>query len=221
MYRAPNCGQQDFLSELKQLLETSIKHQHSIILGDLNINLIETSITHIPEISKCYGKSLFFQRIFHPTRVTTTTASVIHNIFTIIFLQKNHSANSYRWHIRSSASVSFNGDRKDRTNEQNVQSYWIVNDTTMNNIIAFLETTDWSDIFFLCDSKISSKAYQSFINIYVKTSNNCFPIAYRNKQVFKTPLLTSAQLKSCRTKYFLYKYFLKNPSPENKPKFIT
>ena len=43
MYRAPNCGQQDFLSELKQLLDTLIKHQHSIILGDLNINLIETS----------------------------------------------------------------------------------------------------------------------------------------------------------------------------------
>ena len=43
MYWAPNCDQQDFLSELKQLLDISIKHQHSIILGDFNNNLIETS----------------------------------------------------------------------------------------------------------------------------------------------------------------------------------
>ena len=52
---------------------------------------------------------------------------------------------------------------------------------TMNNFIAFLETTDWSDVFYLCDSENASKAYQSFINIYVKTYNNCFHNAFRNR----------------------------------------
>ena len=36
-----------------------------------------------------------------------------------------------------------------KTNEQNVRSYQIMNDTSMNNFIASLESTDRSDVFSL------------------------------------------------------------------------
>ena len=85
-----------------------------------------------------------------------------------------------------------------------------------------IEVTDWSETLGYCRTLEVSKGYQSFINVYSEAYNRCFPIAphctkhYR----FKKPWMTPGLLKSCYKKNNLCKKFLKDPSAENKSKFI-
>ena len=85
-----------------------------------------------------------------------------------------------------------------------------------------IEGMDWSETLGYCRTLEVSKGYQSFINVYSEVYNRCFPIApHRTKHYrFKKPWMTPGLLKSCYKKSNLYKKFLKDPSADNKSKFI-
>ena len=68
----------------------------------------------------------------------------------------------------------------------------------------------------------SCLAYSNFICQYLSFYNECFPLISTNSSPgCKQPWMTSALLKSCRTKNKLYKSFIKHPTEQNKSVFIS
>ena len=83
VYRAPNLHPDDFLSKNTEVLD-KISRENKIcyLLGDFNLNLINFQ-THNPtgEFLDDMYSHMFFPLITRPSRITSHTATLIHNIF--------------------------------------------------------------------------------------------------------------------------------------------
>ena len=79
------------------------------------------------------------------------------------------------------------------------------------NIIEFknqLAQTDWS---FVIETEEPNLAYETFIKLYLKIYNTCFPLRWITvkRKSFLSPWITKGLIKSSKQKQKLYKTFLK------------
>ncbi|KAA5784729.1 hypothetical protein F3H09_31280 [Pseudomonas aeruginosa] len=119
VYRPPN-SLYDFFENIMEcvLLKLSVSNKHVFICGDFNINLLENTNATIRfrTLLKSYNLSNLFSE---PTRITSTSATCIDNIFTnvkplhkyiINHLSSDHSGQSLSFKIKSVSDV--NSSRK-------------------------------------------------------------------------------------------------------------
>src|SRR6218665_1059597 len=87
-----------------------------------------------------------------------------------------------------------------------------------------LASTDWSDITDLCAEFGPELAYAAFSQRFRALYDKAFPIIKKTTKPtvkFKQPWMTPSLRKSCQTKNKLYALFLRNPTVDNKDKFVA
>ena len=204
VYRPPNTDVQTFTEKLAEIL-SNIKNEHKTvyIMGDFNIDLLSVD-THIPSsdfLELMYSHGLF-PTISKPTRVTTSSKTLIDNIFT----NDISYSNCYQGVLFQKISDHFpifliNNDCKFRKHDK---YFWkrCINDQTMKKFISQIKTIDWSEVL-QCDNGLV--AFEIFHNKYLKLYNSMFPLK-RVKLAYKTRKLwlTNGLKKAIQIKNSLY-----------------
>ena len=91
-----------------------------------------------------------------------------------------------------------------------------------NKFIELLSSCEWMDVYNNCAVDDPCLAYSNFICQYLSFCNECFPLISTNSSPgCQQPWMTSALLKSCRTKNKLYKSFIKHSIEQNKCPFLV
>jgi exonuclease III len=215
IYRIPGTDPTDFNNILSDTLNKIDQEKKNCIhIGDYNINLINSD-THLPSnqfININFSHSLL-PTINRPTRITSSTASLIDNIFTNF----HDSSNSYSGIIMTDLSdhfpVFFIQFTEDLIKPETFITY---RSNTDDNKILFktkLQDIDWKPIL---DDSDTQSSYSKFHEILSKTENDSFPIK-RIKAGYSTKLkwLTMGIKKSISHKHKLHILYLKTPSPDN------
>ena len=92
IYKPPNSNIDSFNDELLSILNsTSREIKNSIIMGDFNLNLINTNSRQVNDFTNNTYATGFYPTISKPTRIANHSATIIDNIFTNITQHKIHS----------------------------------------------------------------------------------------------------------------------------------
>ena len=88
-----------------------------------------------------------------------------------------------------------------------------------------LASTDWSDITDPCAELGPELAYAAFSQRFRALYDKAFPIIKKTTKPctvkFKQPWMTPSLRKSCQTKNKLYALFVRNPTVDNKERFVA
>ena len=89
VYRPPNTSVKTFLENLGELLNViSNEGRPCYLLGDFNVNLLNnTANNNSNDFVNVLLNFVFHPRIDRPTRITETTATLIDNIFTNVYMK--------------------------------------------------------------------------------------------------------------------------------------
>src|ERR1043165_8156647 len=230
IYRPPGTNLDFFNTEFESLIDllTVYKNRNKRIFlaGDFNIDLL-ASETHIPtaDFADCLTSHHFLPLILQPTRITTTTATLIDNIFTnspasvtnsaIIISDISDHLPVITWIENTSKPLNKLG---------NPQLVRTVNDNTISNFRLLLDKLDWSPVLSLCSKNESNLAYALFIKLIQFNYDQAFPLRPRGttkRKSAQNPWMTQGLLNSTKKKAKLYVTFVKNPTPANKARFTA
>ena len=197
---------------------SSLKHK-SYIVGDMNFDLLKFEIHDKTEILLDNGFAHgFLQLVSLPTRISNNSATLIDHIYT------NATLNNFETYIiLSDISDHFPICHiiSDKTKEKK-PNYIQVQNFNEENILSFkedLSNTNWACVF---DQDHTQTAYDKFYEIFSGKYNNHFPIrnVKFNKNKHKIdPFMSSAILKSRKTKFKLSETKIRFPSQENINKY--
>ena len=218
IYKPPDSNIEHFNTGLACVME-KINREGKIcfLLGDYNINLFSSESSSLPAefLNTLYANSLY-PLITIPTRVTSSSATLIDNIFTnsLNNVWKSgvfHSDISDHYpvfHFTSKTSV--NHQEADK-----VLRFRVFNKRNMDRFEEMVDDILWDDVYTHNDVE---QAYQSFFKSFNSVFNRCFPPVSKkaNKvSAFSKPWFTQDLHKSLKAKNRLYKKYISNPSPTN------
>ena len=224
IYRPPNSDLDCFTAQFDTIL-SRLNHTRKpcYIAGDFNINLLKCD-SHEPTASymNCVFSHSFLPTITKPTRVTTTSATLIDNILT----------NAYREHLLDPSIIY--SDISDhlpvfvRTSSIAVRDsgYKVVTKRIFSTEKKLyfqhcLQSCDWNLCLAGSSDDVNSM-YTAFLQKFQSIFNACFPLTktrVSQKNTPRKPWMTFGLVKSCRHKERLYKQFIKNPNDLNKQKY--
>ena len=212
VYRPPNRDVSQFSHDIGIVLETITReNKFCYILGDFNLDLLNCeSHQYTKDFLDLLYSNSFVPLINRPTRITSTTATLIDNIFTNnhqdIALSKQgiipcHISDHFPIFHVDKISVTKNKDKK-----RNIR---MINSSNKQNFIRKINENDWSDIYQSTDTQ---SAYSKFSHCFTKIYNESFPIravstTYHNK----LPWLTDGLRESIKHKNKLYRISLRRP----------
>ena len=179
--------------------------------------------TAIQEFQSTALSHCLHPKITLPTRITSTSATIIDNIFSN-FLDRDSIAKiiiddiSDHLPIYLSLIGCYCDSRNQVTHPLRIQS-----DANKMNFVNTLMKEDWSDVLCYCSKGDVTRAYSSFINRYYSSYDSCFPVASKRRTCcpYRKPWMTPGLLNSYKKKNTLYRTFLAKPSAYNKSKFIS
>lgn len=220
IYRPPKKSIAIFNETLKKLLEDLSRENKIVYLaGDFNINLLNAN-SHIPSsefIEQMFSFS-FFPSINKPTRITSTTATIIDNIFINTL---SHSVCSGVMAVSVSdhcpvfciTPLKHNVQAEDR-----VQLKRIFNNRNREIFSHKLREIDWRQFLNIAECQ---PAFSAFYAAYTKCFNESFPITkikigYRNRK----PWLTDNLKESIKVKNQLYRKFLKYRTEVHRQEYL-
>ncbi|KAJ8025074.1 hypothetical protein HOLleu_35175 [Holothuria leucospilota] len=219
IYRPPEQNVNDFLDCTGNCLEAlNYENKNVFLTGDFNITLLTQNVAHnVQELVNIMSLYSFYPLIDKPTRVTTSTSSLIDNIFTNV---ANHI-------LKSGVLVTDISDHypifcviqsKIHTlSRKNVYK----NNTCRKNINYFkseLSNVDWS--FIMNDENVDS-AYSNFSKVLLMTFNKCCPYTQVHQKIKyeESPWITFGILKSIRHTNKLYSRYIQSPTLIRKIKY--
>ena len=195
--------------------------KQSTIMGDLNIDLLKYNIH---EQTKNYVDNVFSRGfvplISKPTRVTTSSASLIDHMYTnsiptttITGIIINDVADHFGiFHI----------EKKKPTHKRKIiGKKRIFSEANLEIFKESLNQIDFTPIFLM---DCPNEAYNKFIELYNISFNNSFPLKHfiPNKNYNKIePWMSAGLLTSLRNKSKLLKKKLKHPTDQNIQKYKT
>ena len=210
IYRPPSSDINEFNYHISNLFSNKqFTNKNNIcLLGDFNINLLLYE-THLPTsnfINTLFSIGLL-PSINCPTRVTSTSETLIDNIFTNFDFSNCKSARLFS-DISDHFPILLQFSKSPNTNTKrsapNSIERRIFNDSAMNNFRNYLLSLNWS---FLNSNGDANVSYDRFINLFLAGFNKFFPkkaiTSYR-----KTPRkgwMTTGLVKSCEQKSVLFK----------------
>ena len=213
LYRPPNQNLQDFIDGLDSfLVRISKENKACYLMADWNLDLMKHhKHDKTSEFLDIMFSCAFFPLISRPTRITSSTASLIDNIFTNDVT--NCAVSGLLFTDISDHLPIFSISNECQTSSRKTQ--WLTfHDKNANNVCKFkeeLQTVNWSEVR---ESSDPSSAYDIFLSKYTDIYNNCFPlkkVKIKNNGLTK-PWISKALLKSIKKKNILYRRFLSNPT---------
>ena len=193
------------MDSLRKLLSTtSRENKICYVIGDFKLDLLRHEQHAITgESVKLMFSHLLYPMITKSTRITSSTTSLIDNIFAnnVTCLSVNGLIVN-EWSallpIFSISRGNFDYDTSTKRESIVVRDF---KDEHVNNFRSSLERVDWENL----DKSDANSAYESFVNEFSEVYNKNIPtktfqLKYRTQKSCRNPWLTKGLLKSIRTK---------------------
>ena len=215
IYKPPTFKVDEFVTDFENILVNINKENKiSYVMGDFNIDLLKYC-RHNP--TKNFVNSLFSNShlplINRPTRITSTTATLIDNIISNSIDGKTESGilfNDISDHLSvfQISSIDAGGVSEFKRNYSGFRRI------TPENIQSFkldLEHANWN--FTSMDDP--NEAFDNFQSKFLKLYENSFPLQKAKSRKKLKSWMTDGVINSIKHKNKLYKKYLNNPTPNN------
>lgn len=220
VYRTPGSNVELFKERLEELMNGLNKNKTCLICGDTNIDLINV-LKHKATsdfLDALYSRG-FYPLITKPSRITSTSATLIDNIF-INELENNIKSgliiNDISDHLP--VFVTYSSQMVNKKEEKCYKNVRIRTEEAVNKLRNDLLNEAWEGVY----TESVNDAYESFLNCFLSHYNKRCPITKcRNKNSYnKKPWITKGLQNACKKKNNLYKDFMKQrtKTAENKYK---
>ena len=222
VYR-PNSGPHadlDIFSYTMHSIMDTIQHENklSIIMGDINIDLLKCD-SHIKTSE--YIDNLFTHGylpvITKPTRISSSTATLIDHIYTNDITSSHHSGIIVTDVADHFGTFLITQHKHKHHYSPNIK----VRSFSQANIQYFKETLENTDFTCISNMTCPNMAYNKFMKLYSNLFNNSFPLrdAKLSKTIKREPWFTIGLLNSSRQKAKLFTRKMNKPTNENIAKY--
>ena len=179
VYRAPSRDLEYFFDQLEIIFNSLQNPKIKFILcGDLNINFIRSSHNKT-QLDNLLNMHNLKQTISFPTRITTTTATTIDNIF----IDKNSNYSIHPYINRLSNHDAQILHLNDLGQLKRPSKFILIRDFNKYNIANFqmtLSYEQWKDVFGVYNVNIM---FKNFLNVYLRCYHSTFPVT--KKYIYK------------------------------------
>ena len=216
----PHADMDIFSSNIEDIMDT-IQHEHKqcMIMGDFNVDLLkfETHAKTSEYLESIFSHG-FLPVISKPTRVTTSSATLIDHMYTNLVTSSYHSGiiiNDVADHFGT--FCLFEG--KSKRNKQVITEHRSFCPENVSTFNSKLSETDFREILNIT---CPNKAYNAFLKLYLKVFNESFPLKKKKviaKYIKRQPWFTSGLLTSSINKSKLFTLKLKKPTEDNIQKY--
>ena len=220
-YKPPNGNVKKFNEFLNHIFECANNENKGIFtLGDFNMNCLNyENDTEVRDFYNNVFQNGAIPLINKPTRVTTTTATLIDNIFTNnIFdssLKKGIIKTSISDHFPVFVAINISKDKIKHKKTEIHQR--IFSEQNKRNFSNDLQNINWN----LNNVEGANAQYEHFINIFSSLYEKHFPLTVKNIKMknLMTPWMSLGLRKSSRRKQKLYIKFLKKKTINSENKY--
>ena len=209
---------------LKISCQPSVLRTSYLILWVILISNILNSHSHQPtnEFINLMTSNSLYPLISKPTRITSSTATLIDNIFTNN-LELNMNSGILYTGLSDHSPVSQVTHLK-MIVEPPCQKRFVrlINSTTMSAFRFKLEGVDWSSVY---SNNSANESYDTFSSLLTSAYSMSFPLQLPRPACSKPlrpskPWFSNGLFTSCKRKNSLYKQFQLNPPALNKLRYI-
>ena len=210
-YRPPKGNVKNFSTNLNKIFDKAkLENKAFFVLGDFNLNCL--SYKENSDVSGFYNN--IFQHgavplINKPTRVTTSTATLIDNILTNSYfevsLKKGIIKTSISYHFPVFAAFNTSKIKKDISKKVEITKRCF-SEENKRNFKYDLQQTEWDD-----SKRDANTMFENFSNTFTNLYEKHFPlkkIYIKNKDLM-SPWMTKGMKKSSKQKQKLYIKYLK------------
>lgn len=215
IYRHPNTPVEPFIDYISQTLSKIPPTRKSFIIGDINLDLAryDSDLYTKLYVDELCSKS-YLPLVFLPTRITTTTATIIDHVFTNYNPVKEIKTGIVATDISDHLSNFIFLTKESFTPTPNDRPFIrIYSQKNINNFISKLTQTQWLDVL---NENCPNAAYNKFYNLFTDAFSSSFPLVKASIKWCKNKRWVSGALrKSIHTKSLLYKKWIQNKNTEN------
>lgn len=209
VYRAPGSSIDVFRDSLEELMKKLSENKTYMICGDVNIDLLSASKHTATSdfLSTMYGRG-FYPLITKPRRITSTSATLIDNIFLNV-INKNINSGLATTDITDHLPVfvMYNCQIKSKIKENCVGHARLRTEKAIDMFRNDLFKEEWKVVY----TEEVNAAYESFLNCYLSHYGKHCPVIqykYENKDN-KKPWISKGLPNACKKKNKLYRDFIK------------
>ena len=211
IYRHPNTNISEFKEKLLLTTNKIRRNKRCIFLGDLNIDLNKYAFDmNTKNFVDDLVSLKFLPFTFLPTRITTSSATIIDHIFSNCYLNSGTNIKSglitadISDHLCNFMFVLTRINKKSYANRPYTRLM------TKNNIVKYsndLANVSWNEVY---NSKDVNKSFNVFNDTLCKIFNTNFPLVKSSRKSNNNtkPWITSGLLQSINTKQKLYKKWI-------------
>ena len=214
IYRHPSMEIKDFNeNHLNPLMEKLSDKKHTFLLGDFNVDLMNTdSDEHTSTYLDTFSSNLLVPHIIHPTRITPHSKTLIDNIFSNVpNFSQGKSGNltiSISDHLAQFLIIPLDSGyvpRKTITYKRDTKNF------DRDNFFLDLISIEWANVLQLEkeDPNLSFKSYYSTINILIDKYMPLRKMTQKEIKLQYTPWITKDILQSIKIRENLYKKIIK------------
>jgi hypothetical protein len=216
MYRRPGSDPTIFNSKVNDTITSILaENKKCMHVGDYNLNLLNSS-THLPtnEFADIKLSHSLFPVINKPTRITSSSATLINNIFTSPLDINNSISGILLWDISDHFPVFHIQFKPAAVKPATYRTSRSFSTFNKNNFTNEIHRLDWSAV---TTSNDTQTAYSNVHEIISKAFNKSFPITQTKiGYASKLPWLTEGLKSSIKRKHALHTAYLKHPTKEKK-----
>ena len=216
IYRTPNTYIKDFNAHIASVLEGLLIDKKLVyLMGDYNIDLLNSESHDLTnEFVDLMYCNEFLPLISRPTRITSTSATLIDNIFTSNHDDLNCSLNGILVADISNHSRNFRVNCSFTVEETDSCIVTrVYNEKNNQNFTQTISEVDWT---IICNTPDTQEFFDVFHSKLISLHEKCFPkIKIRKKYSNRKPWLSEALRSSIRSKNKLYHKHKNIPSVKN------
>ena len=224
IYRPPNNNLELFKESLLQLLQNlGSQKKKCFLMGDINSDLLKAEENrHTNDILNYMLSSSFYPLISRPTRITSTSATLIDNIF-INSLEDNFTCGLLLTDISDHLPIFQITTTITNANTIPIKEtkHRKITSETLALLNQKLKCENWEDVY---REENPQYAYTTFYKILYNAFDQTVPLMkqkIRHKKSYQTPWITKEILDARKFKNKLYKRFIKNPNDANENNYKT
>jgi len=221
IYRPPNNSIDLFLEKLYECLhKISQENKQIYLMGDYNIDLLSATQNAInSKLVNILSSYTLYPHIDKPTRITTTSSTLIDNMFSNI-IDMDFINGIFHYDISDHLPIFTLTKQNNIVHESQKTNHKMYRKETNRNVDSFnldLAQEQWHDVI---QEKNVNKAYDNFIKKLLYYYDKNIPLARQNPHTkVNNPWITKGILNSIRKRNRLYKKSLLHPSENNKKKY--
>ena len=208
---------------LTNLLDTlSSENKTVVLLGDFNADLLKyDQNSNISDFLDLMYSSLLFSHFFSPTRTTSSSATLIDNIFTNNYNSSFVSGNLVNTLSDHHAQVLIMGNQQsplELDKKEHMFRGFQEIEKNKNIISSLLKNVDWVSELRLSrdDVNLSSELFLRKVKKLINFWTPLQKVSNKQKKLLNKPWLTSGILKSIETKNRLHKRIYRAKEPLHK-----